>query len=212
MARILIRPDELAHLARRYDSAADDLRRVARRLARARAETHLNPADESISVPRVVERASLIEASLRRSAVDFGVDAAALARTVVDAELADGGWTSGLTSTGAVGVESVALVGSFAWESVAAGLTSLGAAAADRSAVGSAQAGPVAAGGLFAVGSSDATATEGHLAALADRLGRSASSQPGSGHPGTVAATGAVWNRIVGELFADDHHPPGDER
>lgn len=210
MARILIRPEDLARLAQRFDAAADDLARAGRRLARARAEVRLNPADETFPGARVAERAEQVEGDLRRLAADFRVDAGLMASTVDDAELGgDSRWTLGLQPPAAPGAApghpTGHVVGSLG--SVMGGLASLsrhtsrsspsteGASTGDRS---------IGAGGLFAVSSS---AESGHelLARITERLG--ASSPPGDASAPTGPATSAVWTHIVGELFAVDDDP-----
>lgn len=213
MARILIRPEDLARLAQRFDATADDLARSSRRLARSRAEVRLNPADEAFPAARAAERAARAEADLRRLAAEFRVDAGLMARTVDDAELdGDGTWTLGLL---AVADRSVGAAASAAGSlhSVVTGLGSLGSQGAETSTladIGSVAVRPIGAGGLFVDSSHDGGPTL--LVRLTQRLGASSASSVPSGPTTPVApagegSAGVVWSRIVGELFAVDDEP-----
>lgn len=209
MARILIRPDELGRLARRFDAAADDLIRAGRRLARTRAEVRLNPADDTFPAARVAERAALVEADLRRLAAEFRVDAGLMARTVDDAELEGpelddaARWTVGLITGVRRGAAPVAPgVGSL--NSVVAGLLSVGARTTPAGEAISAEGRTIGSGGLFA--RSFTGGGQEMLVRLTERL--EASSVPGDPRvdPGGATA-GAVWTRIVGELFEAGDDP-----
>ncbi|MDH5519638.1 MAG: hypothetical protein OEZ14_03790 [Acidimicrobiia bacterium] len=213
MARILIRPEDLARLAQRFDAAADDLARSGRRLARTRAEVRLNPADESFPGARVAERAARVEADLRRLAAEFRVDAGLMARTVDDAEFdGDGTWTLGLL---AVAGPSAAAAGPGVWNlrSVVTGLGSLGAPGSPgaetptSAGVGSVAVRPIGAGGLFA--DSSRGGGQALLVRLTQRLGAASvpSDPTAPAAPAGEGATGAVWSRIVGELFAVEDDP-----
>lgn len=210
MARILIRPEDLARLAQRFDAAADDLARSSRRLARTSAEVRFNPADEAFPAARAAERAARVEADLRRLAAEFRVDAGLMARTVDDAELdGDGTWTLGLLAVADRTVGAAApVVGSL--HSVVTGLGFLGSQGAETSMLahdGSIAVRPIGAGGLFADSSHGGGQTL--LVRLTERLG--ASSVPSGPAvpvaPAEEGAAGAVWSRIVGELFAVDDDP-----
>lgn len=203
MARILIRPDELGRLARRFDAAADDLGRAGRRLARTRADVRFNPEDEAFPTARVVQRAALVEADLRRLAAGLRVDSALMARTVDDAELeGDARWTPGLLNSGAATAPAKApAVGSLA--SVAAGLLTVGARRSAAGAATSTGNGAIGPGGLFA-----ATSIAGDhelLVRLTERLEAAAGSHAVA-HSGGVAAE-AVWSQIAGELFGAGGDP-----
>lgn len=205
MARILIRPDGLARLARRFDAAADDLAGAARRLARDRAEVRFNPADESFPSARVNERAALVENGLRRLAAEFRVDAGLMARTIDDADLdGEGPWTPGLASSAGVATEAISRsVGTL--ESVVRGLVTLDARVSsnDASPLGIAAVGP---GGLFATSPRGGDGRE-HLVRLAERLEASTSfGDPAVGSQHEVDVED-VWSRIVGELFGADDGP-----
>jgi len=217
MARILIRPDDLARLARRFDAVSDDLGRVGRRLTRERDEVQLNRVDESFPAAHFSERSTLVAANLRRLAAEFRVDAALMARTVDDADFdGSGQWTAGLLPGFGVGVGAVggpdagvggivSAVGS--WSSVAVGLLSLDTRAAPIEAGRSAVGRPTGEGGLFVAASGEARGGEEFLDRLTERLERSPSIL-GPGEPATSSdAAGAVWSRIVGELFAADDEP-----
>ncbi len=223
MARILIRPEDLARLARRFDAAAEDLARAGRRLSHSRDEVRLNRADESFPVAQFVERSRLVEANLRRLVGEFQVDAGLMARTVDDAGFDtefDGGfggagrWTTGLTrgpgGPGSAEAEAAAAAAARApteaWSSVAAGLVALGPGSSPSGEGGSPRSRSVGAGGLFRI--SSAGGGDELLDRLTERLGRA--SRPGPAGPaGGVgdSAAGGVWTRIVGELFAVEPDP-----
>ncbi|MDH3299705.1 MAG: hypothetical protein OES24_04280 [Acidimicrobiia bacterium] len=202
MARILIQPEDLARLARRFDAVADELARSGRRLLRSRHEVRLNRADDTFPHARFVTRSALVEENLRRSAVEFRVDAGLMARTVDDAELDDDGdWTAGLlaavrASTGAAGPA----IGSLT--SVVTGLVALGAPTPSAADVGDVSTRPIGAGGLFAASSTGGGGQE-MLVRLTERLAGSSpwNTDVAAGAAQDVA-TRAVWARIVGELFA----------
>lgn len=204
MARILIQPEDLARVARRFDAAGDDLARSGRRLSRRRNEVRLNRADGAFPSTRFVERSAVVEANLRRLAAEFRVDAGLMARTVDDAELdGDGDWTVGLLAAAGVGGVGP-VVGSL--RSVMTGLVSLSAFTPSAGDVGSAATRPIGAGGLLVLSS-----TGGSQEAL-DRLTERLAGSPSSTidiatGDGQEVATGAVWARIVGELFAREEDP-----
>lgn len=210
MARILIRPEDLARLARRFDALADELARSGRRLARGRQEVRLNRADDTFPHARFLTRSALVEENLRRSAVEFRVDAGLTARTVDDAELdGEGDWTAGLlaavsASAGAAGPA----IGSLT--SVVTGLAALDVPTPSAADVGDARTGPIGAGGLFAAFSTGGGGQE-MLVRLTERLAGSSplNTDVASGAVQEVT-TGAVWARIVGELFAAGEDPKVD--
>lgn len=205
MARILIQPEDLARVARRFDAAGDDLARSGRRLSRGRDEVRLNRADSAFPSARFDERSALIEANLRRLAAEFRVDAGLMARTVDDAELdGDGDWTVGLQAAAGIGGVGP-VVGSL--KSVATGLVSLSALTPSAGDVGSTATRPVGAGGLFVLSSTGGGSREA-LDRLTERLAGSPPSTTDSAtSDGRDVAAGAVWARIVGELFARDADP-----
>lgn len=218
MARILIRPEDLARLARRFDAAADELSRSRRRLSHSRHEIRFNPLDESFPAAAFAQRSGLVEANLQRLAAEFQVDAGLMARTADDAEFdgefgGEGRWTAGLTpglggSGGAAPVTAAPIGG---WSSVAAGLVALGSNSSSSPGAGptgarSTGARSARAGGLFRISSTGA----GHelLDRLTERLGRSSRFGPaGPVDSSGESAAGAVWKRIVGELFAVEDDP-----
>jgi hypothetical protein len=207
MARILIQPEDLARLARRFDAAADELARSGRRLSRSRHEVRLNRADDAFPHARFVERSGLVQENLRRLAAEFRVDAGLMARTVDDAELDDDGdWTLGLLSGVGPGFGAAGLaIGSLT--SVVTGLASLGAPAPSAADVGEASTRPIGAGGLFAV-SSTGSGSQEMLVRLTERLAGSSPWRTDiATGDGPDVATGAVWARIVGELFAAGEDP-----
>lgn len=189
MARILIRPQDLARLARRFDASADDVTHAHRRLARRRSEVGLNRADPTFSVAGFAERSQLVEANLERLADEFRVDAALMARTIDGAEFADDGtWTAGLTGPGAGStVRPVAT-----WAAVRAGLAAVEGPASQVETVGSGQGRSPGPGGLFAMAATEGDGGGELLDRLTDRLRRT---------PSTGAGSGALWSRIVDELF-----------
>ena len=201
MARILIRPEDLARLAQRFDAVAEDLAGSSRRLARDRAEVGVNRADDAFPAAQFAERSRLVEANLRRLASEFQVDAALMGRTVDDAEF-DGSeqWTAGLGAGGSVFTSDAPRS---SWAAVAAGLASLERAGARMS---TSDAGDVneirsvGVGGLFtasARGDIDAV----FLDRLAQSLSPPRSEVEAGGADRDGAATGALWSRIVDGLF-----------
>ncbi len=185
MARILIRPEDLARLAQRFDAAADDLARSGRRLLRERHEVQLNPADETFPAGRFAERSGLIESNLRRLGDEFRLDAGLMAQTVDDAEFdSQSRWVAGFregTSGGPVG----------AWGLVSGALIALaGGPRSDAPApLVASSTGP---GGLFAAAATSEAAGAVVLERLMGRLAGSAAPPPGGG---------ALWSHIVGQLF-----------
>ncbi len=187
MASILIRPEDLAVLAQRFDAVADDLSRAGRRLARARSDVALNRDDQGLPLAGLTERAGLVEANLRRLADEFRVDAGLMAQTVEDAEFdAEGRWTAGL-ETGSAG----SMVSS--WSTVANDLSSVvGSDAGGRGGEVVAMTVPGPVGGLFVAASIGDGAAWDVLDVVTDRL---AAAPAPSGSPAEL------WPRIVDGLF-----------
>lgn len=86
MARIRLRPHDLALLAQRYDAAAEELQRSARRLERELDEVGLNPVDDEFPVGRFRDRSAVARARFRHLADEMGVDGSLLASAAFGGE------------------------------------------------------------------------------------------------------------------------------
>ncbi|MDH3292883.1 MAG: hypothetical protein OER95_01020 [Acidimicrobiia bacterium] len=124
MARIKLRPHDLALLAQRFDAASEELRRSARRLEVEPDHVAVNPEDEQFPFARFKDRTTLVQARLRRLSDEFGVDAGLLSAAADGGEFGwDYQWLRSLQVL-VSGWDPVASLGS-AWTGVARGLVSM---------------------------------------------------------------------------------------
>jgi len=206
MGLIVLRPDELARLAQRVDSAAEDLHRAAGRLDRSLAEVSLNRADDQFPMARFQQRSGLVRSRLLRLADATRADAALMAGTAEDGEFADSmSWLGALMALTPTSQSEPAVTSS--WSATAAGLVRIQPVQSDRSGPRSeSQTGrenpgrvPVSrAGGLFAVAAQPSGEPEARLGAW---LGSLRSPQLPAEGPD------AVWDRVsdtIGRPSADD--------
>lgn len=180
MGRLVIRPDDLRILAQRFDVAADDVRRVRRRLNRDLPALVLNNDDPGFEAGRFRRRANLVLDRLHRSADGMHWDATVMAQSANDGEAADGG--AGVIGDLGVGWAPETLVQS--WSTVAGQLGGF----ADQTAAEPSNQSPSAGPGVYAIG-------PGGLFLAASRSGGAASTR--------------VLGRLaeVGRRTVSDQHP-----
>ena len=132
MARIKLRPEDMALLAQRMDATSEELVRTARRLEADLEATAFNADDQEFSPSRLMERSAVVRSRLRQLADEMGVDAGLLATAANGGDHGFGqGWLRSLQAL-AAGWGPTAGLGS-AWSGVASGLGQLvGAVAGSR--------------------------------------------------------------------------------